>query len=298
LPFTCRNDRCQPLPLDWFFPDTEEVTGPGRSARGAAGEGCQAGARLAVQRRGQTSCASLKDRGPRDAAPTTSPRDPRTAPPAESAAVFSAREVPSAHTSSERPSRRAAPAGGAKRGPLRLSLDRAQPARLAADFQPLQHSAPMAGHTTAVASLHGFERDLTAKLPANRSDSCRSAATSADEHERSTCRDGRQRTTLDGRGRVRSPPVLVGFSPGQQLLRCCAAGPRGRPGGARRQRCRRQWRHFPTRRRPARRFRRHHSSYGGPSTLIVDSPPPARTTTMSAGSAEGLLSRCTAPLGT
>src|SRR5215216_1277861 len=38
--------------------------------------------------------------------------------------------------------------------------------------------------------------------------------------------------------------------------------------------------------------------YGGPSTLIVDSPRPARTTTMSAGSAEGLLSRCTAPLGT
>jgi hypothetical protein len=27
LLFTCRNDQCQPLPLDWFFPDTEEVTG-------------------------------------------------------------------------------------------------------------------------------------------------------------------------------------------------------------------------------------------------------------------------------
>ena len=38
--------------------------------------------------------------------------------------------------------------------------------------------------------------------------------------------------------------------------------------------------------------------YAGPSRLIVDSPQPARTTTMSAGSAEGLLSRCTAPLGT
>jgi uncharacterized protein len=36
----------------------------------------------------------------------------------------------------------------------------------------------------------------------------------------------------------------------------------------------------------------------GPSALMVDSPRPARTTTMSAGSAEGLLSRCTAPLGT
>jgi hypothetical protein len=36
----------------------------------------------------------------------------------------------------------------------------------------------------------------------------------------------------------------------------------------------------------------------GPGTLIVDSPRPARTTTMSAGSAEGLLSRCTTPFGT
>jgi hypothetical protein len=36
----------------------------------------------------------------------------------------------------------------------------------------------------------------------------------------------------------------------------------------------------------------------GPSTLIIDSPRPARTTTMSASSAEGLLSRCTTPLGT
>jgi hypothetical protein len=36
----------------------------------------------------------------------------------------------------------------------------------------------------------------------------------------------------------------------------------------------------------------------GPSTLNVDSPTPARTTMRSAGSAEGLLSRCTAPLGT
>jgi hypothetical protein len=40
------------------------------------------------------------------------------------------------------------------------------------------------------------------------------------------------------------------------------------------------------------------AAYAGPSTLMVDSPWPARTTTMSAGSAEGLLSRCTAPLGT
>jgi hypothetical protein len=39
-------------------------------------------------------------------------------------------------------------------------------------------------------------------------------------------------------------------------------------------------------------------AYAGPSTLIVDSPEPARTTMMSAGSAEGLLSRCTAPLET
>jgi hypothetical protein len=46
---------------------------------------------------------------------------------------------------------------------------------------------------------------LTAKLTANCSDSCCCAATSVDEDERSTCRDGRQRTALDGRGRVRSP---------------------------------------------------------------------------------------------
>jgi hypothetical protein len=39
-------------------------------------------------------------------------------------------------------------------------------------------------------------------------------------------------------------------------------------------------------------------AYAGPSTLMVDSPRPARTTTISAGSAEGLLSRCTTPLGT
>jgi hypothetical protein len=40
------------------------------------------------------------------------------------------------------------------------------------------------------------------------------------------------------------------------------------------------------------------AAYAGPSRLIVDSSWPARTTTMSAGSADGLLSRCTAPLGT
>lgn len=37
---------------------------------------------------------------------------------------------------------------------------------------------------------------------------------------------------------------------------------------------------------------------GGPPTLNVDSPVPARTTMMSAGTAEGLLSLCTAPFGT
>lgn len=39
-------------------------------------------------------------------------------------------------------------------------------------------------------------------------------------------------------------------------------------------------------------------AHAGPAALIVDSPRPARTTTMSAGSAEGLLSRCTTPFGT
>jgi hypothetical protein len=46
---------------------------------------------------------------------------------------------------------------------------------------------------------------LTAKLTANRSDLCHSAATSADEDEPSSCIDGPQRTALDGRARVRSP---------------------------------------------------------------------------------------------
>ena len=48
-------------------------------------------------------------------------------------------------------------------------------------------------------------RWLTAKLTANGLDLCRSATTSADEHGPSTCMDGRQRTALDGGGRVRSP---------------------------------------------------------------------------------------------
>jgi hypothetical protein len=53
-------------------------------------------------------------------------------------------------------------------------------------------------------------RWLTAKLTANRVNSCRSLATSADEHELSSCIDGWQRTALDGRGRVRSSPVAAG----------------------------------------------------------------------------------------
>jgi hypothetical protein len=43
---------------------------------------------------------------------------------------------------------------------------------------------------------------LTAKLTANQVNSCRSLATSADEHDPSSCINGRQRTALDGRGRV------------------------------------------------------------------------------------------------
>ena len=46
---------------------------------------------------------------------------------------------------------------------------------------------------------------LTAKLTANRSDSRRSAWILADDHKPFTCIDERQRTALDGRGRVRSP---------------------------------------------------------------------------------------------
>jgi hypothetical protein len=49
------------------------------------------------------------------------------------------------------------------------------------------------------------EQRLTAKLTANPANSCHSLATSADEHESPTCIDGRPRTRLDGRGRVRSP---------------------------------------------------------------------------------------------
>ena len=74
--------------------------------------------------------------------------------------------------------------------------------RAVADLQPLQHPAAPVGHHRG-----GFLALVEGDLTANHSDSCRSAATSADEHEPSTCRDGRQRTTLDGRGRVRSPQV-------------------------------------------------------------------------------------------
>src|SRR4029453_16992530 len=42
---------------------------------------------------------------------------------------------------------------------------------------------------------------------ANRLDSRRSRPTLADRHKSSTCADGQQRTTLDGRGRVRSSLV-------------------------------------------------------------------------------------------
>jgi hypothetical protein len=72
---------------------------------------------------------------------------------------------------------------------------------------PIPDAARRGKSATAAAAVRRCGQALTAKLTANRSDSCRSVATSADEHEPSTCRDGRQRTTLDGRGRVRRPPL-------------------------------------------------------------------------------------------
>ena len=63
-------------------------------------------------------------------------------------------------------------------------------------------------------------RWLTAKLTANRSDLRRSAGMSADEHEPSTCRDGRQRMALDRRGKVSSPVTPApGPASGPQTIR-------------------------------------------------------------------------------
>jgi hypothetical protein len=80
-------------------------------------------------------------------------------------------------------------------------------------------SAPgVEGHRAAASAqaasygLPSHWRGLTAKLTANRANSCRSLATSADECELSTCIDGWQRTAMDGRGRVRSSPVAPGRS--------------------------------------------------------------------------------------
>jgi hypothetical protein len=56
---------------------------------------------------------------------------------------------------------------------------------------------------------HRTEQGLTAKLTANRSNSCHSLAPSADEYELSSCIDGWQRTALDRRGRVISRSSLV-----------------------------------------------------------------------------------------
>jgi hypothetical protein len=62
------------------FSYTEEAPSPGRNARGAGRAGLSGRRQALTHRRGQASYASLKDRGSRDAAPTVSPRDPRTVP--------------------------------------------------------------------------------------------------------------------------------------------------------------------------------------------------------------------------
>ena len=141
---------------------------------------------------GQASCASLRDRGPRDAAPTTSPRDPRTAPAAESAAVLPAGGVEGSPLrdllTGEQPRR------GAKRGPLAPVTGPAQQIKRPPTSSRYSTRRRRLANTTAAASLHRGESDVTAKLTANPSDSHRSVATSADEHEPSTCVDGRPRT--------------------------------------------------------------------------------------------------------
>ncbi len=137
---------------------------------------------------------------------------------------------------------------------------------------------------------------LTAKLTANRSDSHRSRATPVNGYRSFTCAvdgDGRCRT-LGEELEVRRSLVWALASPAAIAVLC--RWPRGRPSGALGNGAAGSG--DTPRHRHAAGLHPAIAAYAGPSTLMVDSPWPARTTTMSAGSAEGLLSRCTAPLGT
>jgi hypothetical protein len=99
--------------------------------------------------------------------PQTSPRDPRTAPAAEPAAI---RAGPGGvGAPGGRPGRRAAPAGGAKRGPLAPVTGPAQ--QIERSPTPSRYSTRRRWsanpHHDGVLAL--IERDLTAKLTAKHS---------------------------------------------------------------------------------------------------------------------------------
>jgi hypothetical protein len=201
---------CQPIPLE-AFPDIGEVSALDRNAGGAHMAG-QAGDSW-------TGSSKLREpegsRVPR-CGPTTSPRNPRTAPAAESAAVLPAREVPRSTALPRASLAGEQPPPGGQTGATRACHWTGSADRAAANLQPLQHPPTLVSHHRA-ASFPSIRRDLTAKLTANHSDPRRCPATSADEQEPSTCRDGQQRTALDARGRVGSSPVTP--PPGPHLAR-------------------------------------------------------------------------------
>jgi hypothetical protein len=76
----------------------------------------------------------------------------------------------------------------------------------------LASGEPLGGQAGSY-GLQRHEHGLTAKLTANRANSCYSLATSADQYELSSCIDGWRRTALDSRGRVRGSPVIPRLNP-------------------------------------------------------------------------------------
>jgi hypothetical protein len=117
-------------------------------------------------------------RAPRCGPHKTSPRDPRTAPAAQSAAVLPAWEVSRRHP--RRPGRRAAPAGGAKRGPLAPVSGPAQQIERSPTSSRYSSRRHWLAKIPPAAPLHWLASLLIVKLTAMHSDSCCSVATSTD----------------------------------------------------------------------------------------------------------------------